>query len=183
MTKANWPESASSYRRWIGRAMLAMYLSSSVAFALIAFVSPVLACHPPYIEYEPIYESGRTNLSAGEIHRMADWRSKTRLAFPNSGQYYISVQENPRVGVSVHLAKIRLRNLKTLLLNFGVEDSDIFDTEIKNYGYGAPPNAEARRLASTAYISINPRCPHPCCPGPQPIDAKQADRGNHDQPK
>lgn len=126
------------------------------------------ACHPPYVEYEPLYEGQRITLSASEIRRMADWRGMARRSFPNDGTYSISVQKNPRVGISAYLAKIRAQDLKRLLLNLGVKESDILDAEIKNYGYDAPPNAEARRLANTAYISVDPRCPHPCCPGPQP---------------
>ncbi|WP_454725475.1 MULTISPECIES: hypothetical protein [Cupriavidus] len=137
-------------------------------FILAVSTWPVLACHPPYVEYEPVYQAREITLSASEIRRMADWRGMARRSFPNDGTYSISVQKNPRVGISARLAKIRAQDLKRLLLNLGVKESDILDAEIKNYGYDAPANAEARRLANAAYISVDPRCPHPCCPGPQP---------------
>lgn len=133
------------------------------------------ACRPAYMEFSPVFDRGASQLSADEIRRLLDWRQKTRTAFPNGGDYVVEVQASKIVGAPEVLAKQRLQYLMRLLKNVGVPQNDVFEAAVRQRDIGkvAVNDKQAMEKASlyinTAFIVINPRCPHACCPGPEPI--------------
>lgn len=147
------------------------------------FSFPTIGCTLGYVDYEPVFSNGRSDLSASEVLRLANWRAQLRLWLPSGGKYLVYVRQNARVGVSAKLAEQRRKNLLSTLSNMGIDKVDIEESAVRRFRDGLRPGQELRHLTNVAEISIIPRCPHPCCPGPQPIDAQQGDRGDHDQSK
>ncbi|WP_426396792.1 hypothetical protein ACN9M1_01510 [Ralstonia sp. R-29] len=146
------------------------------AFLLLLVASaPSQACRPAYMSFSPVFAPGANQLSVDELHRLLEWREKTRTAFPNSGEYIVVAPADKALGVPDNLAEQRLQSLIGLLRNIGVPQSDVLYAEVHQRGSGKilPTDKtvmqQALRDINTASIEINPRCPHACCPGPTPI--------------
>lgn len=146
-----------------------------MALVLLFFSTYSLACSPGNLYFEPVFNSNKDHLSPEEINRFSDWRADQRVRYPNGGEIYIEVEANAIAGVSHELAERRLIFLINLLQNLGIKKIDIKDAGVfdRNIGKKYFDNAKSRglvtRYINTARISIEPRCPHPCCPGLQPI--------------
>lgn len=91
----------------------------------------VYACKLPYVEYEPVFEVGKSVLSASEVRRMAIWRSDTRRAFPAGFRADVVVWQNSYADISLSLAASRAKHLSTMLRNFGVEQGDLAEVEVR----------------------------------------------------
>ncbi|WP_454725473.1 MULTISPECIES: hypothetical protein [Cupriavidus] len=150
----------------------------SKIIVLVAFLIsiPAMGCTLGYVDYEPVFAEGRHELSAREILRLADWRARLRLRLPSGGIYLVHVRQNAGVGVSARLAEQRRRSLLSVLSNLGIGQADIEEATVRRYGEDMMPGRELRHLVNTAEISIVPRCPHPCCPGPQPKENSAGSR-------
>ncbi|MDF3833619.1 hypothetical protein P3W85_11760 [Cupriavidus basilensis] len=146
-----------------------------------AWSVPTFACSLGFIEHEAAFQGGRADLSAGEILRLADWRAELRRSVPNGGRYSVYVRQNASVGVSAGLAEQRRRYLMSTLSNLGIRTDDLDVSIVRRFSEDLKPSKELLRLTNLAYVLIDPRCPHPCCPGPQPIDAKSNDWRNDGQ--
>lgn len=100
-------------------------------------------------------------------------RADLRRRFPNAGEFYVEVPESKAAGVTQQLAESRRTHLTDTLQNLGVSLADIQLSAVVKRSVdprrmkGAGLRREAIRY--TATIAISPRCPHACCPGPQPI--------------
>lgn len=145
------------------------------AFVLLLASIPSSACRPAYMDFSPVFDRGASQLSANEIHRLLEWREKTREVFPNGGEYFVQVLASNRVDVPESLAQQRLRFLMHLLENVGVPQDDVFEAAVRLRGIGQirandkKLMEQASLYMNTALIAINPRCPHACCPGLVPI--------------
>lgn len=141
---------------------------------LILFSAPSIACSPGNLYFEPVFSADQEALSTEEIKRLADWRADQRQRYPNGGTIYVDVQANPATKVPHELAEKRLTNLLRLLRNFDIPQEDIearvIDRSVDpKHLRSAKLRPQIVQYINTANISIAPRCPHPCCPGPQPI--------------
>mgnify|MGYP001111513456 CR=1 FL=1 len=150
----------------MNRAVLLVFL------ALFSISS--MACSPGNLYFQPVFSVDQEGLSAEEIKRLADWRADQRLRYPNGGEIYVDVQANAASGVSHELAERRLNTLRSLLQNFDIPQSAIearvVDRKIDPLDLRSTElRPQVVRYINTATISIAPRCPHPCCPGPEPV--------------
>ena len=142
----------------------------SLALTAFFFSLPTMGCTLGYVDYEPVFSNGRSDLSASEVMRLASWRAQLRLWLPSGGKYLVYVRQNARVGVSAKLAEQRRKNLLSTLSNMGIDKVDIEESAVRRFSDGLRPGPELRHLTNVAEISIIPRCPHACCPGPQPLE-------------
>ncbi|AQV95605.1 hypothetical protein BJN34_17125 [Cupriavidus necator] len=136
---------------------------------------PAFACSLGSLEFSPIFETGSSRLSGAEMLRLAGWRADLRSRFPKAGEFYVEVPESKAAGVTQQLAESRRVHLMNTLRNLGVDAADIkLSTVVKRsvdpfHLKSAGTKREAIRYINTASIAISPRCPHACCPGPEPI--------------
>lgn len=146
-----------------------------VLLVFLAFFSvSSMACSPGNLYFQPVFSVEKEGLSVEEIRRLADWRADQRLRYPNGGEIYVEVQANAASGVSHQLAERRLSTLRSLLQNFDIPQSAIearvADRKIDPMHLrSAELRPQVIRYINTATISIAPRCPHPCCPEPEPV--------------
>ena len=89
------------------------------------FSLPTMGCTLGYVDYEPVFSNGRSDLSASEVMRLASWRAQLRLWLPSGGKYLVYARQNARVGVSAKLAEQRRKNLLSTLSNMGIDKVDI----------------------------------------------------------
>ncbi len=139
----------------------------ALAVTMLLISLPVMGCTLGFVDYEPVFANGRPDLSANEVLRLANWRAQLRLWLPNGGKYLVYVRQNARVGVSAKLAEQRRKSLLSTLSNMGIDKADIEESAVRRFSEDLRPGPELRHLTNVAEISIVPRCPHPCCPGPQ----------------
>ncbi|WP_455153122.1 hypothetical protein [Cupriavidus basilensis] len=133
------------------------------AAAAVAILSqPALACSFD-ISFNSDFERGADRLPASEVRRLAEWMIDEPATYENKQRFYIAVYEAPTVGVSHALAQKRVSHLKQLLKTFDVP-ANMTTVEILRYKPG-----KSAELPDFAHINFMPGCPHPCCPGPQPI--------------
>lgn len=150
-----------------------------LALALFAATSTAsIACSPGNLYFEPKFEPSQSQLSGAEILRLADWRADQRQRYPNGGEIHVEVQANKEAGVPHKLAEARLASLLVLLQNLGITRDDIEKPSIVDRTIDSAHlrSSELRpkvlQYINAAGISINPRCPHPCCPGPEPTEKR-----------
>lgn len=147
----------------------------AITFFLLLSSPPLLACNPGNLYFNPEFEPGQAQLSRNEIVRLADWRADQRNRYPNGGMIFVDVLANQDAEVSHQLAESRLASLLGLLMNFGIPRSDIEEARVLDRDVGLAEvrnpekRSEALKYLNSATIAIAPRCPHPCCPGPEPI--------------
>ncbi|QQX83949.1 hypothetical protein JJQ59_16265 [Cupriavidus necator] len=141
----------------------------------VLLAMPSFACSLGNLEFSPIFETGSSHLSGAEMLRLADWRADLRRRFPNAGEFYVEVPESKAAGVTQQLAESRRTHLTDTLRNLGVSSADIKLSAVVKRSVdprrmkGVGLRREAIRYINTATIAISPRCPHACCPGPDPI--------------
>lgn len=134
----------------------------AIAVLFLGLSCNAYACKLPYIEYEPVFEVGKSVLSGSEVKRLAFWRSDTRRAFPAGFRVDIVVWQNSYAGISASLAQDRSEHLRTLLRDLGVPQDDIVEVEIRrNTMRLSKLGADA--LFNRAELHLAPRCPHACC--------------------
>lgn len=134
----------------------------AVAAAVVILAQPALACSFD-ISFNSNFERSADRLPASEVRRLAEWMIDEPATFENKQRFYIAVYEAPTVGVSHALAQKRISHLEQLLRTFGVPAS-MTTVEILRYKPG-----KSAEPPDFAHINFMPGCPHPCCPGPQPI--------------
>lgn len=135
----------------------------SIAAVAAILAQPALACSFD-ISFNSNFERGADRLPASEVRRLAEWMIDEPAAYENKQGFHIAVYEAPTAGISHAFARKRVSHMEQLLTTFGVPASMI-SVEIARYQPGRsaePPDF--------AHINFMPGCPHPCCPGPQPID-------------
>lgn len=146
-----------------------------ILFAVaMVFAGASYACSPGNLTFDVKFPVDSETLSREEILRLLAWRTDQRKRYPNTGDFMIRVFYSNEIGVTERRARVRLGHLVTLLKNVGIHEVDLRETEI------VPQSFEPRTLqdpyllpkvkehVNTATIYLNPRCPHPCCPGPTP---------------
>ncbi|AOY92171.1 hypothetical protein BKK79_10520 [Cupriavidus sp. USMAA2-4] len=138
----------------------ALHVVSGIAMLL---AMPALACSFD-ISFNSEFEPGKARLSAAEVRRMAEWMIDEPRRFENQEAFHIALYQAPGSGISPAMAHRRVAHLQGLLEMLGVPAS-MLSSEIASYRpgrSGLPPN----------FVQVNflPGCPHPCCPGPQPIE-------------
>ncbi len=139
-------------------------------FAIVMSISiQSSACTPPFLGYDASFEPNRETLSAKEVMKLAEWKIQLKMVYPNGGRYYIRIYEHEGAGVPASLAEARRRSLLATLSNLGVSDADIAKVVVGEFTAQKKVTPGLRRYANIAELAIDPRCPHPCCPGPQPI--------------
>ncbi|MGO4575361.1 hypothetical protein AB4Z48_04860 [Cupriavidus sp. 2TAF22] len=134
-----------------------------IATAAAILTQPALACSFD-ISFNSNFEHGADRLPASEVRRLAEWMIDEPATFENKQGFYIAVYEAPSVDVSHALARKRVSHLEQLLMTFGVPASM---TTVEVHRYRPGKSAEPPDFA---HINFMPGCPHPCCPGPQPIE-------------
>ncbi|WP_420992292.1 hypothetical protein ACKI2N_030575 [Cupriavidus sp. 30B13] len=156
-----------------------MSMAKVKALTMLFFMNStvVMGCSLGFIEHELVFQEGRADLSGQEVLRLAEWRAELRRWIPNGGKYSVYVRQNASVGVSAELAEQRRRFLISMLSNLGVAHDDFDVSVARRFSEDLEPSAELLRITNLAYVLIDPRCPHPCCPGPQPIETGSTDRG------
>jgi len=137
------------------------YFRTLAAVATI-LTQPALACSFD-ISFNSKFEPDADRLPASEVRRLAEWMIDEPATFENKKEFHIALYEAPTVGVSRALARKRVSHLEHLLTTFGVPVSMI-STEIAPFRLG-----KSTQPPDFAHINFMPGCPHPCCPGPQPI--------------
>ncbi|WP_144409858.1 hypothetical protein [Cupriavidus basilensis] len=140
-------------------------------FFIIWFVwsVPAVACSLGFLGYSPVFDDEKPTLSANEVLRLADWRARLRIWLPNGGKYHITVNRNEKAGVSAGLAEQRRQSLTSLLLALGIEPTDIEESVVKGYRLDIAGPWIRPDLNRASIEITEPRCPHGCCPGPQPM--------------
>lgn len=128
------------------------------------------ACSLAGLEFEPKFPPSRSQLSETEILRFAEWMAQKARDLPSGGHLGVFVRRNARAGVGPQLAESRRVHLNGLLLNFGIAPADIEFSEVEDYGLDLAVVPPLLDLMNTAAVVFNPKCPHPCCPGPTPIE-------------
>jgi len=145
----------------MGKALLPKALHAVAAVAAL-FVLPTAACSFD-ISFNTRFEAGKDDLPASEVRRMAEWMIDEPREYENQQEFHIALYQAPGSDISPALARKRVSHLRSLLETFGVPASKI-SSEIAPYRpgkSGLPPNF--------TQVNFLPGCPHPCCPGPQPI--------------
>lgn len=140
------------------------------AIVLSALSLPAVACSLGTLGYEPVFDDEKPALSAKEVLRLAHWRAQLRIWLPNGGTYHIAVNRNEKAGVSATLAEKRRQSLTSLLLAFGIEPRDIEESIVKDYRLSITEPWIRPDLNRASIDITEPRCPHGCCPGPQPME-------------
>ncbi|MCP3023339.1 hypothetical protein [Cupriavidus basilensis] len=130
----------------------------------------VSACTPPFLGYDAEFEPGMEALSAKEVIKLAEWKIQLKEVYPNGGRYYIRINEHEGAGVPGSLAEARRRSLLATLSNLGVSNVDIAKVVVGKFTTEKTVTSGLRRYANIAELALDPRCPHPCCPGPQPLE-------------
>jgi len=144
-----------------GAARICAVLCSAVPLAVL-LVQPVLACSFD-ISFNSQFEGGKDHLPASEVRRMAEWMIDKPRKYENQQEFHIALYQSPGAGISHALARKRVVQLQSLLKMFGVPAGKI-SSEIAPYRpgkSGLPPNF--------VQVDFLPGCPHPCCPGMEPI--------------
>lgn len=144
--------------------------------SLVFFVAmPSSGCSLGGLEFDPAFEPRAARLSGAEMLRLARWRSDLRIRFPNMGEFYVEVQASNAAGVPGRLAESRRKHLMESLQNLGIARADIQVSKVveRSVDRGDLARADLHqkviRYINTAAIAIDPKCPHACCLGPQPI--------------
>ncbi len=138
----------------------ALHAATGIAMLL---AMPTLACSFD-ISFNSEFEPGKARLPAAEVRRMAEWMIDEPRQFENQEAFHIALYQAPGSGISPAMAHRRVAHLQGLLERLGVP-AGMISSEIAPYRpgrSGLPPN----------FVQVNfmPGCPHPCCPGPQPIE-------------
>jgi len=137
-----------------------------IATAVAILAQPALACSFD-ISFDSKFEPDADRLPASEVRRLAEWMIDEPATFENKKEFHIALYEAPDIGIGHALARKRVSHLENLLTTFGVPVSMI-STEIAPYRLG-----KSAESPDFAHINFMPGCPHPCCPGPQPIERTQ----------
>jgi len=140
--------------------------SSKLRFAVgvfaVALVKPVLACSF-IIAFNTHFELGTDRLPGSEVRRLAEWLIDGPGRYENQEEFHIFLYSAPTSGISEALARKRASHLRHWLTTLHVPESKI-SQEVSRYKPG-----KSAELPSFAQIDFLPGCPHPCCPGPEPI--------------
>jgi hypothetical protein len=144
-----------------------LFLSTLLLWSSLAF-----SCSLAGLQFEPKFGPHRAQLDASEILRFSDWLAKKAGAFPSGGEFGVFVRRNAAAGTNAQLAEKRRKHLNKLLEQFGISTESIEYSLVEDYGLSIPVVPPLRDLVDTSAITFNPRCPHPCCPGPEPIKNK-----------
>lgn len=154
-------------------------MTKVLALALFAiFSTSSIACSPGNLYFDPQFEAGQSRLSSEEVRRLADWRVDQRKRYPNGGEIHVEVLANKGAGVPRNLADARLASLLDLLKNLGIAKVDLDSSAVADRHIDpahlrrADSRPKVLQYINTASLSMNPRCPHPCCPGPEPMEKK-----------
>ncbi|WP_454719483.1 MULTISPECIES: hypothetical protein [Cupriavidus] len=141
---------------------LSKYCRTLAALAVLV-AQPALACSFN-IAFNTAFEDRASRLPASEVRRLAEWMVDEPARYENKASFHIILYAFPEGGISRSLARERVSHLAQLLKTFGVP-ARLISTEIAAY--------RPRKLVDVpnfAQIDFMPGCPHPCCPGPQPIE-------------
>jgi hypothetical protein len=134
-----------------------------MTIAMLWSVTDVPACTLSFLGYEPVFESGRSVLSAKEVLRLASWKAEARNWLPRGADYYLTVPRDAALGEADSLAGKRLEYLRKLMSDLGVVAADIKETHFRGY-QPRPPASRDRWETDTASIDLDPRCAaHGCC--------------------
>lgn len=136
-----------------------------LAGACLLLSLDVFACKPPGLDTEVQFAGGASKLSATNIGNLARWNALIIANFQTKGRYLVEIKTAPSLGVSRGLPEQRQTHLRNLLSQFGAEPGQI---ENRSFAFKGS-NSDRVNLAG---ISFEPACPHPCCPGPEPIEER-----------
>ncbi|KDP83345.1 hypothetical protein CF70_026105 [Cupriavidus sp. SK-3] len=136
-----------------------------LAGACLLLSLDVFACKPPGLDTEVQFAGGASKLSATNIGNLARWNALIIANFQTKGRYLVEIKTAPSLGVSRGLSEQRQTHLRNLLSQFGAEPGQI---ENRSFAFKGS-NSDRVNLAG---ISFEPACPHPCCPGPEPIEER-----------
>lgn len=139
-------------------------------FLIVVFFSEsALACRPAYLQLVLHFQAASTDIPVDQVRRTIEWRDNTRRAFPAGFETFVTIWAAEGSVISEEIAERRASNLRSLLLNLGIPAQDIEEMDVVNRNQKIEDSYDLNFI-NEATIEINPRCPHPCCPGPEPIN-------------
>lgn len=142
-------------------------MSLSKSFRAVIAVSAMLAQPAPAcsfsIAFNTSFEPGADRLPASEVSRLAEWMIEGPGKYENKENFHIVLYEHPIAGINHARTRQRVSHLRHLLTTLDVPASKI------SWDVGRYRPGKTMESPNFAQIDFLPGCPHPCCPGPQPI--------------
>lgn len=116
------------------------------------------------------FQAGQNQLFAQEVRDLAEWDVQMKLNFPSGGKYAVFVRgDNISTGDAIVFTS-RAKSLHSALAAVGIEGDKVEYSEIDEHLRQSGASPHSMKSIGTAFVVFQPACPHPCCPGPEPIN-------------
>ncbi|QYY31146.1 hypothetical protein K2O51_28025 [Cupriavidus pinatubonensis] len=139
------------------------------AALLFTWCSSTFPCSLTGLEHELSFANDDNVLPAAEVRKLAEWNARMKQGFPSGGRYAVFVRRAYSGRPSMNLAMMRLESAKAALGAIGLVPERIEHSEVDTAMLELQSGTKNVMPVSEVYVVFQPACPHPCCPGPQPI--------------